>query len=111
MSDSGNTFKAFAVSAWSLTQVSARINQIITSPGVSSSRHVSQAERPVAWLGRELDGDNGIGFELLKHLRSRDDVNVVCVVSRENKTGSIHLEKKRFEFPSHAATAAIDSEE
>ncbi len=86
--------------ATTLDDVSEVVNQVIQEQGVSSASHVISAYRvsdgDKLLANFDSDGDHGLGLELLKTLRARNETNVVCLTIRTCSPNFRHLGRKRF---------------
>lgn len=100
ITDSGSTFKGYAMPAANLEQVKECLNMILQIQEVSAANHVIYAYR-LSGINKIIenfcsDDDHGMGMELLKMLRSRDAIDTISIVTRSCDPGFMNIGKKRF---------------
>jgi len=112
--DSGSKFKSYTLQASTLEQVKEAINLVQQIPDVTNASHIIYAYRldngkTITTENFNSDNDHGMGFELLKLLRTRETKNVVCFITRRCKPNYAHLGRKRFDHMRTTANEALDS--
>ena len=111
--DSGSTFKGYAASATCPEDVTAALHRVIQLPGVATATHLIYAYRidkgPMGITENfNSDGDHGTGWELLKHMRSSGDTNVLRIGTRVCTQTYSHIGRRRFEHLNQTTTEAVD---
>lgn len=107
--DGGSIFTGYACKAANMNDVRVVMDTLLCNTEVASATHVMYAyrlsEQDSIVENFESDGDWGIGFSILKFLRSKDIVNHVFFVTRKCGKNFKHIGPARF---NHAAEVCQD---
>ena len=94
--DSGSIFQGFAIKAKTLSDVTSGLQKVLTLPDASAASHLIYAYR--VKVGQRMhenfqsDDDHGMGLDLLRMLRTRDDQNILRFEHLQ-KTGKEAIDK------------------
>ena len=113
VTDGGSTFTGYAADITGIQDLSNVIDRLLLQDGVAEATHRMYAYRfdgggtnPIENF--DADGDDGIGFELLKAMRLEDAINVVWIVTRHCSKKHKHIGRKRFSHAANMAKSAHD---
>ena len=110
--DGGSVFTAYACKASNMNDVRVVMDTLLCNTEVASATHVMYAyrlaEEDSIVENFESDGDWGIGYSILKFLRSKDIMNYVFFVTRKCGEKFEHIGPARFQHAAEVCQNALD---
>jgi hypothetical protein len=110
VTDSGSIFLGYAADVQNEQDIAAVLEQSLELAGVASATHRIYAYRyedgSCIAENFDSDGDDGIGFQLLKSMRNDEAKHQLWMVTRTCLPEFVHIGKRRFQHATQVCRAA-----